>query len=148
MLSAAPPRASPSSLVKTSAVSGRRRETSRPLGTASLASHGVDHEQDLPGLRGGRDLRQLGHHRGVSVLAAGAVHDDHISLRHPQQPGLPGLTMSSGAVPAEAWLRTGTPTCSPEADELLDGSGAIHVGCHQRGMPPLYASGAPGQLSG
>ncbi len=72
---AAPPRASPSSLV---------RMTPRELecvverlrrGDGVLSDHGVDHEERVVRLRGGGDVLDLVHHLGVDRETAGRVDD-------------------------------------------------------------------------
>ena len=79
MESAAPPRASPSSLVRMKPSRARRGRIGRGLHRV-LANHGVGHEQDV--LRRDRllDVRELPHQRRRRWRAAGGVVDDHRRL--------------------------------------------------------------------
>ena len=76
--SAAPPRASPSSLERIDAV--ELRGLGELLGDVDgvLAGHGVDDEQHVGRPDGLLDLGQLGHQRLVDVQAAGGVDDQHV----------------------------------------------------------------------
>ncbi len=77
--SAAPPRASPSSLERiTPSIDKRLVE---PLGDLDrvLAGHRVDHEERVVRLDGSRDLADLLHHLFVDGQAAGGVDDQHVA---------------------------------------------------------------------
>ena len=78
MESAAPPRASPSILVRIEA--GERQRAVEVLGDAHrlLAGHGVGDEQDLVRLDAALDVDQLLHQRVVDLQAAGGVDDDGV----------------------------------------------------------------------
>ena len=84
--SAAPPRASPSSLVSTMPVMPTRRWNSSALLHRVLAGHGVGHVEDLAGLaRCAFSCCELGHQLVVDVQAAGGVHD-HERRGRPRAP--------------------------------------------------------------
>ena len=76
--SAAPPRASPSSLVSTTPSYPTPVEERLRGGDGVLADHRVDDEEHLVGVDGVADVRGLLHHLGVDAEAAGGVDDDDV----------------------------------------------------------------------
>ena len=76
--SAAPPRASPSSLVSTTPVSGSASLNALRGVDRVLALHRVDDEQRLDRLQRRVQLGDLVHHRLVDGEAAGGVDDQHV----------------------------------------------------------------------
>ena len=79
MESAAPPRASPSILVRMTPVMPSRLWNSSADFTASWPGHGVGHEQDLHRVELLLELLQLGHQLVVDVQAAGGIHQQHVA---------------------------------------------------------------------
>ena len=77
-LSAAPPRASPSSLVSTTPVKPDAVAERLGGGHRVLTDHRVDHEQGLVGPGRVPDVRGLLHQLGVDAEPAGGVDDDHV----------------------------------------------------------------------
>jgi hypothetical protein len=95
--SAAPPRASPSSLDRTTPVKSTPIHEGLGGLDRGLADHRVDDEQDLVGVGRRADVGGLGHQLGVDREAAGGVDDDDVAL----------------ARGAPARRRRGRPTGSP-----------------------------------
>ena len=89
MPSAAPPRASPSIFVSTSA--GERQPGVERLGDLHrlLAGHGVDDEQRLGRRHGAADADELVHHRLVDMKPAGGVEDHDVDARAGVRPRRP-----------------------------------------------------------
>ena len=83
--SAAPPRASPSILVRMTPVMPSRLWNSSADLHRVLSGHGVGHEQDLDRVEQLFQLLQLGHEIIVDVQAAGGIHQQHVA------PGVGGL---------------------------------------------------------
>ena len=91
--SAAPPRASPSILVRMTPVMPRRLWNSSADFHGVLPGHGVGHEQDLHRIELLLQLLQLHHQLVVDVQAAGGIHQQHVApavdrlARAPSAPG-------------------------------------------------------------
>ena len=137
MLSAAPPRASPSILVSTRPVIGRRWWKASATRDRVLAGHGVDHQQRLGGRDGAGDAHQLVHHRLVHVQAAGGVEQDHVV---PALPG--GLQAGARHLQRGRADRPGVdldPDVVAQLHELVDRGGAVHVGGHQQRLVAILA---------
>ena len=79
--SAAPPRASPSSLVSTTPSNPRSALNFSAMLHGFLARHGVRHEQDLVGLHPGLDLPELVHERLVDLEPARGIEDHDLEQR-------------------------------------------------------------------
>ena len=77
--SAAPPRASPSILVRMSPVTGHGRDERLGDGDGLLAGHRVDDEERLDRVDGGVDGGDLGHQRLVDRQPAGGVEDHDVA---------------------------------------------------------------------
>ncbi len=108
-----------------------------------LAGHGVRHQENLFGFDLGPDGLQLFHQRGVDVEAPGGVQDHRVKAR--------GVGRFHGG-PGNGHRVLGRlagvhchPDVGPQALELLDGRGPLHVRGHQIRLLPL-ALEAPGQL--
>ena len=128
--SAAPPRASPSSLVSTTPV--RSIGLGERLGDVDglLAGHRVDDEQRVVGVdTASRDAAQLVHQLGVDLEPAGGVDDHDVAaealgfLRRRRARPRPGRCRS---------MHTGTPIALAEDPQLLDGRGALQVGADEQ----------------
>ena len=81
--SAAPPRASPSSLVMITPSSSSASLNALALLTASWPVMRVDDQVDLVGLDAAVDLRELLHQLVVDVQPAGRVENHHVWRRSP-----------------------------------------------------------------
>ena len=75
---AAPPRASPSSFVRTTPSNATLLVERLRDGHGLLARHRVEHEQDVRRLRGVPDSGELLHQLLVDVEPPGRVEDDHV----------------------------------------------------------------------
>ena len=86
---AAPPRASPSSLVSTTPVNPTPSRKASAVADRVLADHRVEHEQHLVGVDGVTDRRGLGHQLVVDAEPAGGVDDHHVEVLGPglDEPG-------------------------------------------------------------
>ena len=137
MPSAAPPRASPSILVSTSA--GERQAGVERLGDAHrlLAGHGVDHQQRLGRGHDAADAHQLVHHRLVHVEAAGGVedHDVDVLLARQLEAGARDLERRR---PDRAAVNL-DPDLVAELHDLVDRCGAVDVGRHEERLLAVLA---------
>ena len=140
--SAAPPRASPSSLVMITPSSSSASLNALALRTASWPGHRVHHQVDLLGLDAAVDLRQLGHQLLVDVQPAGRVEDEHVA---PGGLGLLHRRLAQGhRVLGRQVGVDGQAELLAEDLQLLDGGGALQVGRHQHRLsPPLLDAAAP-----
>ena len=82
--SAAPPRASPSSLVRMTPLSSSVVVERLGRGDGVLADHGVDDQERVVRLRRRRDVTDLVHELGVDGQAAGGVDDADVSAEPPR----------------------------------------------------------------
>ena len=110
--SAAPPRASPSSLRQHDAVEVDRR--GELLGDVDrvLAGHRVDDEQDWSGLDRVADRDELGHQLLVDVQAPGGVDDQHVLAVGARALERPARDLDAGRARCPA-RRPSAPACSP-----------------------------------
>ena len=146
MLSAAPPRASPSIFVSTSPVTGSSAWNASATLHRLLAGHRVDDEQHLGRVDDAGDPRDLLHHRVVDVEAAGGVEDHDVEAARPAPLRARSARPRAAACrPARVW--TSTPIWSPSVHELVDGRRAVDVGGHEERPLPLLAQ-ADGELRG
>ena len=123
-LSAAPPRASPSSLDRITPSIGERAVERLGDVDRVLAGHRVDDEERVVGRDGAGDLADLLHHLGVDGEAAGGVDDEHVAA---EAAGL-GEARGDVATGSPGSENTGTSICAAERAQLLDGGGALEVG--------------------
>ena len=138
---AAPPRASPSSLVRMTP--SRERASWKAVGRRHgvLAGHGVDDQERVVGIHGPGDVPDLVHEVLVDGQAAGGVDDQDV----PSQP--PGLLETGGGHRHRigGLAEHGDPGLAAEDPELLDGGRALEVGPDQERVPALLLEPA-GQL--
>ena len=133
--SAAPPRASPSSLVSTTPVKPTPSRNACAVVDGVLADHRVDDEQDLVGRDGVADVGGLLHQLGVDAEAAGGVDDDDVvqasrcAVRDDRR-GRPADRVAD----AVARLGREDRDAGPLADDLqlVDRVGALQVAGHQQ----------------
>ena len=135
--SAAPPRASPSSLVRITPSSSSALLKASAEATASWPGHRVANEKDLVRLDLLLDLSQLGHQLVVDVQPAGGVENQRVAA------GAVGL--DQGLLADRDRVRVGL-AVDRDADlpadhlELLDGRRTLEVGRNQHRLAPLSAS--------
>ena len=137
--SAAPPRASPSSLVSTTPSYPTPSRNGWRGGDGVLADHRVDDEEHLVGLHGVADVGGLLHQLGVDAEATGGVDDDDVV-----ELALGLLDRGAGDRDRVADAVAGLGREDGHADalavdlELVDGVGALEVGGDQhRGLALL-----------
>ena len=152
--SAAPPRASPSSLVRTTPVKPTPSWKAVAGGDGVLADHRVDDEQRLVGLDGVADAGGLRHQLRVDAEAAGGVDDDDVV--HGAAGVLDRVRGDLDRV-ADAVARLGRVDVDAglagHDRQLLDGVGALQVGGdEQRGvalrLQPAAELAGEGRLTG
>ena len=143
--SAAPPRASPSSLVRTTPSYPTPSRKAWAVRDGVLADHRVDDEQHLVGLDRVADVGGLLHHLGVDAEPAGGVDDDDVvqlALAPRRCDARATATGSPTPLPGSG-AKTGTPARSPLTCELVDGVGPLQVGRdEQRGLALLLEPAA------
>ena len=130
MLSAAPPRASPSIFVSTRPVTGSLAVEGLRHADRLLAGHRVDHEQRLGRRHGADDADELVHHRLVDVEPAGGVEDHHVDAPLPRD-----LEAGARHLQRRRADRAGVdldPDLIAELHELVDRGGPVDVGGHQQ----------------
>ena len=138
--SAAPPRASPSSLVSTTAVVADAVEERLRGRHRVLADHRVDDEQHLVRVGGVPDGRGLGHHVGVDAQPAGGVDDDHVRAGGAApRPATARATATGSPTPLPgSGAYTGTPARSPTTCSCWTAFGRCRsAGDQQRGVALL-----------
>ena len=143
MDSAAPPLASPSSLVEHDA--GDVEVLIERLGGTDgvLTGHGVDHEQDLVGLDGFLDGLQLVHERFVDVQAARRIEEDHV-VAVPDGVGNGGLGNIDRV--RLAHLKDGDTELRAYDLQLLDGGRTVNVTGGEQRTFLLLLFEKPGEL--
>ena len=141
-LSAAPPRASPSSLVRMTPSSSRVSWKALRRGHGVLAGHGVDDEERVVGLDDGR--RRAAPRPSAPRRWPGARRCRRCR-RRARGAGPPRGRPAATATGSVGSLKTGTPACSAEDPELLDGGRALEVGADQQRVAALLPEPA-GQL--
>ena len=144
-LSAAPPRASPSSLVSTTPV--RSSLSWKPLLTltASWPIIASTTRKTFSGFTAA--LMSASSPMSASSMARRpAVSKTMTSLTLDRASAIACLQISSGVAPGT--LKTGMPTCLPRHLELLDGSGALHVGGDEERLLLEIVLEVPGELGG
>ena len=141
--SAAPPRASPSILVRMRPVTRHRGRERLGDGDGLLAGHRVDDEQRLDRLDGRVDRGDLGHQRLVDREAAGGVEDDDVAHRR-RAASTPWRAMSTtrradrGAVDRDVELLA-------ERLELVGGGRSVRVGGDEQ-RPAALLDDVPREL--
>ena len=100
--SAAPPRASPSILVRIDAGERQAREEALRGGDGVLTGHGVGDEEDLPRLDGCAHALELRHQLVVDGLAAGGVDEHRVGALGARPRRAPLRTRLTGSAPGDA----------------------------------------------
>ncbi len=128
--SAAPPRASPSSLLITTP--SNCTASAKLLGDVDgvLTGHRVDDEQDVVRADGLADVHELGHQLLVDVQATARVDDQHVLALLPGLLERPGGDLDRIAVGAA--LIHGRAGLGADLHELLDGGRAVDVAGGER----------------
>ena len=145
MDSAAPPRASPSILVRIETRDGYRIPERLRDGHRLLADHGIHDQQRLGRLHDLGDTPDLGHERLVDAQAAGRVEDDHVAAGALRLGDAAARDIHDGGARRRAVDRDIEGRA--EGLELIDGGGSIGVGCHEQRLAAL-AHDVAGQLGG
>ena len=138
---AAPPRASPSSLVRMTPSRVERLVEGLGRGHRVLAGHGVDDQEGVVGLDGPGDVPDLVHQVLVDGQAAGGVDDQDVSSE-----ALGLLEAGGGHGHRVRRLREdGDPGLAAQHPQLLDGGRPLEVGADQQRVAALLLEPA-GQL--
>ena len=150
--SAAPPRASPSSLVSTTPLKPTPSRKALGGGDGVLADHRVDDEQDLVRLDRVADVGGLLHQLGVDAEPAGGVDDHDVVLllagvlgrrRARPRPGRrAGRDVAGGRVPG-CGAKTATPARSPTTCSWSTALGRCRSAATSSGVWPCSLSQRP-----
>ena len=140
--SAAPPRASPSSLVRMTPSSSRVSWKALGRGHRVLAGHGVDHQERVVGLDRRRDPAHLVHELLVDGQAPGGVDDADVAA---EAPGLVAARPAATATGSVGSLKTVTPAWSPRTRSCSTAAGPLEVGPDEQRVAALLLPPA-GQL--
>ena len=144
--SAAPPRASPSSLVRMTPVSGSASRKALRGVDRVLALHRVDDEQRLDRLDRGVQLGDLAHHRLVDREPPGGVDDQHVVVV-PPRPVERRRRRSRPAAGRRVDGKKSTPTCAGQRLQLLDRRRTVDVGADDQHLLLLLARAARASLA-
>ena len=134
--SAAPPRASPSSFVRTTPSKAIRSKNDLRDVDRLLAGHRVEDEEDVRRLRGVAHAHELVHQLLVDVQPAGGVEDDDVLA--PALRRLQAVLHDLDRILRVAAV-DGDLDLAAELLELVDRGGALEVGGDERRLLPLLA---------
>ena len=141
MESAAPPRASPSSLVSMHAVDAQRLIKGGGGVHRILTGHGIHHQQDLCGLHRRLDGLQLVHQGLIDVQPSGGIQKDHVVAVLPGV--LDGLLGDVYRVRLTHFEHRDVQLFAHHL-QLVDGGGTVHIaGDQQRPLAVLSAASGP-----
>ena len=129
--SAAPPRASPSSFVRTTPSKSMRSWNACATFTASWPVIASSTSRTFVGFASRRTARELVHQRLVDVQAAGGVEDDDVAAVRARavDPVAHGLDRVAALVGVD-----GNVDLRAELDQLVDRGGTLQVGGDERGL--------------